>query len=139
MFGNKKRHTTRIDSLIGAQTTLTGDIVFSGGLHVNGAIVGNVLAGTDEQATLTVSEKGSIEGEVRVPRIILNGAVRGDVHASEHIELAGQARVDGDVHYRLIEMAMGAEVNGKLVRLPDPNRPPLQLSHKPAASEGSGE
>ena len=135
MFGKKKRSPSRIDSLVGHQTVLTGDVSFSGGLHINGAVNGNVSAQQDAQATLTVSEQGSIQGEVRVPRIIMNGTVKGDVYASEHIELAAQARVEGDVHYKLIEMAMGAEVNGKLVRLPDPHRLPLALSHNPVHSD----
>ena len=138
MFGKKKRSPSRIDSLVGNQTVLTGDISFSGGLHINGAVNGNVSAQQDAQATLTVSEQGSIQGEVRVPRIIMNGTVKGDVYASEHIELAAQARVEGNVHYKLIEMAMGAEVNGKLVRLPDPHRPPLALSHNPVHSDAEG-
>lgn len=135
MFGKKKHSPSRIDSLVGHQTVITGDIAFSGGLHINGAVHGSVSAQQDEQATLTVSERGAIQGEVRVPRIIMNGSVKGDVYATEHIELAAQARVEGDVHYRLIEMAMGAEVNGKLVRLPDPHRPALALSHNPARAD----
>ena len=135
MFGKKKHSPSRIDCLVGHQTVITGDIAFSGGLHINGAVHGSVSAQQDEQATLTVSERGAIQGEVRVPRIIMNGSVKGDVYATEHIELAAQARVEGDVHYRLIEMAMGAEVNGKLVRLPDPHRPALALSHNPARAD----
>jgi cytoskeletal protein CcmA (bactofilin family) len=111
-------------------------LVFSGGLHVNGTIVGAVSCLEKANAILTVSVKGSIKGNVNVPRVILDGVVTGDVFASEHIELAANARVHGDVHYRLIEMAMGAEVNGKLVRIPDPDRPPLALTHN--SSEDSG-
>jgi len=129
MFGQKKRHPTRVDSVIGQQTQIVGDITFAGGLHIDGAVRGNVFAKADEKATLTVSERGAIEGEVKVPYVILNGIVKGDVHASDRVELAANARVEGDVHYRMIEMAMGAEVNGKLVRIPDEVRAPLALSH----------
>jgi len=129
MFGQKKRRPTRVDSVIGQQTQIVGDITFAGGLHVDGAVRGNVSAKADEKATLTVSERGSIEGEVKVPYVILNGVVKGDVHASDRVELAANARVEGDVHYRMIEMAMGAEVNGKLVRIADETRAPLALSH----------
>ncbi len=129
MFGQKKRRPTRVDSVIGQQTQVVGDITFAGGLHVDGAVRGNVSAKADEKATLTVSERGSIEGEVKVPYVILNGVVKGDVHASDRVELAANARVEGDVHYRMIEMAMGAEVNGKLVRIADETRAPLALSH----------
>jgi cytoskeletal protein CcmA (bactofilin family) len=110
----KKRRTAKIDSLIGQHTEVEGNITFSGGLHIDGKSKGNVLA-TDPDSLLTVSDQGSVEGEVRVPNIILNGLVVGDVYASERIELASQARVQGNVYYNLIEMAIGAEVNGKLV------------------------
>jgi cytoskeletal protein CcmA (bactofilin family) len=126
---SKKRKPNRVDSLIGQQSQILGDIRFGGGLHVDGTIKGNVAADNDERATLTVSDRGTIEGEVRVPYIILNGHVKGDVYASEHVELAASARVEGDVYYALIEMAMGAEVNGKLVRIAEPSRAPLALDH----------
>jgi len=132
---SKKRKPTKVDSLIGQQTRIDGDIRFGGGLHVDGTIQGNVSADGDDRATLTVSDRGSIEGEVRVPYIILNGLVRGDVYANEHIELAASARVEGDVYYALIEMAMGAEVNGKLVRISEAQRAPLALDHDPRLLE----
>lgn len=116
----KKLKTSKIgtDTLIGKNTEIYGDIRFNGGvrLHVDGSIKGNVVAEDNSSALLTLSKQGSIEGEVRVPNIVLDGTVLGDVHASEHIELACNARVTGNVYYSLIEMAMGAEVNGNLVR-----------------------
>lgn len=113
----KKRKTTnaRVDTIIGQQTRLEGDIHFSGGLLVDGQIKGAVIAETGSSSVLTVSEHGIIEGDVRVPTVILNGTVSGDVHSEEHVELAPKARIDGDVYYKLIEMAMGAAVNGNLV------------------------
>lgn len=127
----KKRKPTKVDSLIGQHSRVLGDIHFGGGLHVDGTIKGNVQADSDEKATLTVSDRGTIEGEVRVPYIILNGLVKGDVYADEHVELASSARVEGNVYYALIEMAMGAEVNGKLVRISEDQRAPLALDHDP--------
>lgn len=116
MWGNKKRtRAVKIDTLIGQNTVLHGNVEFGGGLHVDGKVIGNVIAEKDSEAVLTLSEHGVIEGEVKVPHVVLNGSVLGDVYASEHIELAPQARVTGNVYYRLIEMAMGAEVNGSLV------------------------
>ena len=114
-FGQKKsRRNAQIDSLIGSGTVLHGDVHFKDGLHVDGVVKGNVVAEGDS-SMLTMSEQGRIEGEVRVHNIVLNGEVLGDVHAFEHIELAAAARVTGNVYYNLIEMAMGAEVNGSLV------------------------
>ena len=116
MFGfGKKTACSRIDTVIGAQTRVEGDISFTGGLHVDGVIKGNIRAEAGSDSVLTVSEQGRIEGDVRVPNLVLNGAVEGDVHVSEQVELASHARVTGNVFYNLIEMAMGAEVNGNLV------------------------
>jgi cytoskeletal protein CcmA (bactofilin family) len=120
MFRSKEKtssNPTRISTLVGTGSTLRGDLAFSGGLHIEGCIVGNVHAEENADAMLTLSEQGVIEGEVRVPTMVLNGTVNGDVHASGRIELASRARVNGDVYYKLIEMAMGAEVNGKLVHV----------------------
>ncbi len=114
--GKKTKSTTgKVDTIIGQQTRIEGDVHFSGGLHVDGRIKGGVIAEADSTSVLTVSEHGSIEGDVRVPTVILNGKVTGDVRSSERIELAAKAKVDGDVYYNLIEMAMGAAVNGSLV------------------------
>lgn len=119
--------------MIGQNTRVVGDITFAGGLHVDGSVRGNVTADADEKSTLTLSERGSIEGEVNVPFVILNGMVKGDVRAKGRVELASNARIEGDVHYRMIEMAMGAEVNGKLVRIVEDVRAPLALSRAAVA------
>ncbi len=132
MWGqDKKPKTTKIDTLIGRQTELRGDILFSGGLHVDGAIRGNVIAEAGSASVLTLSEYGTIEGEVRVPHIILNGAVIGDVHALETIEFDPKASVTGNVYYKVMEMAMGAEINGNLVRRQEPDAPVLALPSDP--------
>ncbi len=115
MFGQGKKTAAKIDTIVGQHTEITGDVRFSGGLHVDGTVKGNVIADKDSDAVLMLSEHGRIEGEVHVPNVILNGAVSGDVHASERVELATQAKINGNVYYNLIEMAMGAEVNGNLV------------------------
>lgn len=114
MFSSKKRKSAKIDSLIGQNTLLCGDVEYSGGFHVDGKLKGSVRS-VDPESMLTLSDQGVIEGDVHVPNIILNGTVIGDVYASERVELASNAKVIGNVYYNLIEMAMGAEVNGNLV------------------------
>jgi len=117
MLGKKKQGSSngKIDSLIGVKTTIHGNLVFSGGLHIDGKLIGNVVANEDTSSALIVSSQGCIEGDVQVGHIVLNGTVKGNVYSSESIELASDARVEGNVYYNLLEMAMGAEVNGNLV------------------------
>ncbi|MGE0334962.1 MAG: polymer-forming cytoskeletal protein [Gammaproteobacteria bacterium] len=128
MFNRKKRKHIGASSIIGHETRILGDVTFEGRLHINGTVRGNVTAERDDKAVLTLSESGSIEGNVQVPYVVLNGPVKGSVFAKDHVELASKARVEGDVHYVLIEMAMGAEVNGKLVRISTEDPVPLVLS-----------
>jgi cytoskeletal protein CcmA (bactofilin family) len=105
----------QVDTLIGPQVTLHGDLRFSGGLYVEGRIVGKVLAEDGAEAVLTLAEQGSIEGEVRAPVVVINGRLDGDVHAAERIELAAHARVQGNVHYKVVEMSAGAVLTGRLI------------------------
>ena len=111
----KRFKAPKVATVIGQGTVITGDVGFSGGLHLDGAIKGNVSGEAESNSTLTISEQGSVEGDVRIENLILNGAVIGDVYANGRVELASNARVTGTVYYRLLEMAMGAEVNGQLV------------------------
>ena len=115
MARGKRFKAPKVSTVIGQGTAIKGDVEFAGGLHLDGLIKGSVTGERDTQSTLTVSEQGSVEGDVRVDSLILNGTVVGDVYASERAELATNARVTGTVYYRLLEMAMGAEVNGQLV------------------------
>ena len=136
MFGKKKNfNTARIDTLIGQGTVIDGDLVFSGGLHVDGKIIGNVMAEEGSDAMLILSEFGSIEGEVKVPNMVLNGEIIGDVFGSERVELAAKSRINGSVYYNLIEMAIGAEVNGGLVHESSENLAPRRLEDKSSAED----
>ena len=117
MFGGSgnKFKSAKVDTLIGRSAEVQGDVIYKGGLHIDGKVCGNVIADDESDSILILSERGEIEGEIRVPNVLLNGAVTGDVHACERIELARHARVDGNVYYNLLEMVMGAEINGNMV------------------------
>ncbi len=119
MFGRKQRRHSVIDTLVGPNSRVNGDLFFKGGCHVDGTIKGNVSADSDSDSALSISEDAIVEGGVTVPYVVLNGIVRGDVFAHQRVELGPTARVIGNVYYNLIEMAIGAEINGKLVHQPD--------------------
>ncbi|SFM03307.1 bactofilin family protein [Marinobacter zhejiangensis] len=123
MLGKKKqprRPTGQFDTLISAKTSIVGDLQFAGGLHVDGKVRGKISADESDSAVLRVSEVGEVEGDIHAPHVIINGTVHGDVYASEHLELAAKASIHGNVYYNLIEMAMGAAVNGNLVHQKEP-------------------
>lgn len=115
MFSSKDKGTnTHYDTLISVKTEITGDVKFTGGLHIDGVIKGNLVAEAGSGAVVRISDKGRVEGQITAPNVIINGRVIGDVHAGEYIELAKKAQVSGDVYYLAMEMVLGAEVNGKL-------------------------
>lgn len=116
MFGNKKIKSSKIDTLIGQGVEVVGDVNFRGGLHLDGTIKGNVAtADAAEGTVLVISNRGRIEGDVYVAYAVINGEVIGNVFASEKLELSANARVSGNVEYNLLEMASGAEINGKML------------------------
>ncbi|MCB5185654.1 polymer-forming cytoskeletal protein [Methylobacillus gramineus] len=113
---NKNKPQSRIDTLIGAETRLEGNISFSGGLRVDGSIKGDVTE-ADTPSMLIV--QGKIEGSVTVAHIVLNGQVTGPVHASQYLELHAKSRINGDVYYKSLEIHTGAIIEGKLVYIGD--------------------
>jgi len=115
MFSGKdKSSNTHYDTLISSKTEIEGNVRFSGGLHVDGVIKGNLLAEVGSGAVVRISDQARVEGEIRAPNIIVNGPVEGDIHAGEYIELAKHAQITGDVYYSMMEMVLGASVNGQL-------------------------
>ena len=115
MFGKKNAPpSNHFDTLISNKAEIVGDIHFSGGLHIDGKVFGNIVADDDSNAVLRISDTGVIEGEVSVPHVIVNGSIAGDVHACEHIELAAKAAIKGNIFYNTIEMLMGSQVDGRI-------------------------
>ena len=115
MFGSKETPPQkRIDGLIGAGTTVRGDIVFTGGLRIDGTVEGAITTANGEAGTLVVSEQAQIEGEITVSHVVVNGTVRGPITADDYVELQPKARIIGDLTYRKLEMHLGAVVQGRL-------------------------
>ena len=118
MFGKKhSKPQSRIDSLIGAGTTIEGDLSFSGGMRIDGQVNGSVVAAQDKPSTLVLSEHARVDGEISVTHLVANGVVTGPVRASEYLELQSKAKLVGDVHYKTLEIQLGAIVEGKLIHL----------------------
>ncbi len=126
MLGRKKSRHNVANTIIGVDTRVKGDVHFDGGLHVDGVVHGNVSADPDSDGSLSLAEGGTIDGGVTVPYVLLEGIVKGDVFANKRVILGSSARVVGNVYYNLIEMAIGAEINGKLVHQPEGQVPLLE-------------
>jgi len=106
-----------LTSLISNGTKVQGNIEFSDHMEIEGELVGNIEASEDSSASLRVAEGGAVYGEIRVPNIVINGSVEGDIFAGEHIELANKANIKGTIYYKSLEMVKGAIVSGQLRKL----------------------
>ena len=122
-------------TLVSKDSEIVGDIHFSGDLEIQGVVRGNIQAKPDSGATVRVVEGGRVEGEIHSPKVIINGEVVGDVHCDQHVELAAKASVDGNVHYNLIEMVKGAQLNGNLLYAGAAKKakPQVVVENQPAA------
>jgi cytoskeletal protein CcmA (bactofilin family) len=135
MFGNKSsKPQNRIDCLIGAGTVIEGSITFTGGLRIDGKVRGNLIAAADKPGTLVLSEQAHIDGEVHVSHAVINGTVTGPIHATEYVELQAKANVTGDVHYKTLEVQLGAVVQGRLIHMPA-GKSDKVVQFKPASAD----
>ena len=132
---NEQANRNNETSLIARGTSIRGDVHFSGALHLDGRIEGSVI-GDGENAMFTLSEHGQVHGEIHVPHAVINGQVTGDVHVTVRLELAPQAHIDGDLRYHTMEMAAGAQVNGRIARQADDAQRNLPA---PASDSGTDE
>lgn len=109
-----------VETLIGPRATLRGDVVFIGGLYIEGRIHGAVRAEEGVEAVVTIAEQGLVEGEVRAPVVVVNGQLHGDLYAGERVVLGPNARIEGNIHYKVVEMAAGAMISGRLIHGQEP-------------------
>ena len=127
MFSKQNKPQNRIDSLIGAGTKVIGDVLFTGGLRIDGNVIGNVVADASNASTLVLSEHARVEGEIRVTHLVVNGMVVGPVEATQYLELQSKAKVTGDVKYKTLEIQLGAIVEGKLVHISEASEKVVSL------------
>jgi cytoskeletal protein CcmA (bactofilin family) len=112
MFGKKKQPP--IKSLIAEGTRIDGNVIFHDGLRVDGEVVGDIRASDEQSSILVVSEVASVTGQIHADHVIINGRVKGPVHAFDLLELQPKARIEGDVSYKALEMHQGATISGQL-------------------------
>jgi len=120
MFGSKKKQNelfrAKISTLIGEDSTVDGVVNFKGGLHVVGTINGGAVSEEDD-SVLIVSENAFVKGKVKVKHLIVNGEIDGEIYVDGKVELFDKARIKGDIHYKILELPVGAQVDGKLIRI----------------------
>lgn len=139
MFGRKRNKSiemTKLSSLVADNLEIVGDVLFSGGLRVDGKIEGNVLGKDGERSLLVLSEKGSIVGRVRAYDAVINGKIAGDLEVEHFLELQANAHVSGNIIYRQLQMECGAAIDGQLEKRPDDATGSAKVLELPTAGAG---
>jgi len=131
MFG--KKTTDAGITLIAENCEMVGDLHFKDQLLINGCVKGSIYAEPGSKAQVTVSEKGTVRGDINVPNVVVNGKVFGDIRSDKHVELSANAQIKGNVYYSLVEMVEGSRIDGSLVHL-DPEDTAVK---KPIAEQNS--
>ncbi len=126
MFGKKKQPPIR--SLIAPGSDIQGNMKFTDGLRIDGSVHGDIRANEDHPSLLVVSESALVQGEIHADHVIINGRVNGTVYASELLELQPKANIEGDVHYKALEMHQGAVISGQLKPMIPGEKPALKLA-----------
>ena len=136
MVGSKKVvKGSSVTTLIARNTRVEGKLEFSGVLEIEGLVVGDVISPGDSKSVVRILNNGRVEGEIRVPQIIINGEVVGDVHADEQLYLAEKAAIEGNVHYRVIEIEKGAKINGSILQMGKESEKPQVRQEQPTKPE----
>jgi cytoskeletal protein CcmA (bactofilin family) len=113
MFGKKSQPP--IKSLIAQGTRIEGNMKFNEGLRVDGEVFGDIQSSPEDAGSmLVISEQAVVQGAIAADHVIINGTVRGPVHARELLELQPKAKIEGDVSYVSLEMHQGATISGQL-------------------------
>ena len=139
MFGRKEKknriEVTKLSSLIADNLEIVGDVLFTGGLRIDGKIEGNVLGEAGNKSLVVLSEKGSVIGRVRAYDAVINGHIAGDLEVEHFLELQSGARVSGNISYSQLQMECGATIEGSLVRVGETQSaaPAAQLQAKSSA------
>jgi cytoskeletal protein CcmA (bactofilin family) len=126
----KKNKVNSIQTLIDESMNIRGNMSFSGGLRLDGKLTGNLTIIEGEAGTVIMGEKSKITGNINTHTAIIAGEVKGDICASEYLELHSKAIVKGDIEYKLIEIHAGAKVHGKLIELPEVKKKVIDKEHK---------
>lgn len=112
-FGPKKVQANQVDALIGSATQVDGNVKFSGGLRIEGQVNGSVEGVGDSMVVLT--KAAMIGGSIKTTRAIIDGTVSGPMVIAEHLEIRANARIVGDVTYKVINVQDGAIIDGRLI------------------------
>ena len=104
----KRNNQKHVETMIGEDAVVTGEIVLKGGAIISGKVMGNVMT----SGTVRVTKTGTIEGDVEAGEATVGGTVHGNVQAAK-VVLRSDSKVHGDIVYRQLVIEEGASFEGR--------------------------
>lgn len=111
----KSRLKNKVTTLIGADVTVAGNLIFEHGCHVGGTVKGDVSGPDNKHSELAVAPTGRIEGNTRAGCMLIQGTILGDLRCGGTVTLTSTARIEGSIQCAQIEMEKGAIMKGQLL------------------------
>ena len=105
MFG---RSSAKLETVIGADSTITGELAIQGTVRVDGSIEGDIRADW-----VIVGETGRIRGNVQARMMVVGGRIDGNIDASEIVELKDKAQIFGEICTAKLTVSEGALFDGQ--------------------------
>ena len=105
----------KINTLIGSDISIIGNVTYEGIVHIEGDIKGSLTAIKDKESKLYINKLSTITGYVDASNVAIDGKVLGNVYAYELLQLGSNANIQGDIYYKSLEMEVGAKVDGRLI------------------------
>tara|TARA_B110000116_G_C16315369_1_gene349930 strand:+ start:10 stop:444 length:435 start_codon:yes stop_codon:yes gene_type:complete len=110
----KKRKFVAITTLIDKDIVISGDTSYTGGIRIDGEMIGNLKVHGEEDSLLIMGHGSKITGNVDVEKAIINGEINGNIKCHDYLELNTNSIVNGSIEYDIIEVQEGAKITGDL-------------------------
>jgi cytoskeletal protein CcmA (bactofilin family) len=111
MFGKKKEEVSfdKVDTLIGADTSVQGTITATGTIRIDGKLEGEINCAGD----LVIGEGGKVKANIKVRNLLLSGELEGNVAVQGRIEITLSGKLYGDIATSNLVIDEGAVFRGK--------------------------
>jgi cytoskeletal protein CcmA (bactofilin family) len=136
MLDSKKKNysETKVVTIVGQGTKITGDIRSQGTVRVEGNVSGRIYC----DDTIVIQETGRVKADLVGGQVIISGEVHGNVFAHDRLEINAQGRVVGDITAPRVSIAEGVLFEGKCTMKPPGQMKPPPFDEKDAAA-GNGD
>lgn len=104
-----ERISNDIETIIGANTVVKGEITGSGNLRVDGTVEGGITS----EGCVVIGEAGVVNGDIKAANLNISGQVKGNAEVAENLFIAATGQLLGDVKTAGLNIAQGGVFKGR--------------------------